>query len=178
MPRGAVDMGTLDAVTVIAAILFAGLGFAIGFGRTLKFFTKGIFGFVLSIFACATFGGMIQGIPAVAEWIAGLNASLGEAWSFLGTIHLATVIYYIVLFFVMQLLRILIVKLIAGVFSIDVLVMRIINRILGMLLMVAAVLLLTLLVFALIELFGGDIYPSLEGSFLGTLYRNNPVRFS
>ena len=56
--------------------------------------------------------------------------------------------------------------------------MRIINRVLGMVLMVAAVLLLTLLVFALIRAFGGDISASLEGSFLGTLYHNNPVRFS
>lgn len=171
-------MGTIDAVTLLAAILLAGLGLAVGFGKTLKFFTKGVFGFILSVFVCATFGGMIQGIPAVAEWLGGLNASLGDAWDFLATIHLATVIYYIVLFLVVQVLRILIVKFIVGIFSIDVLAMRIVNRVLGMVLMVAAVLLLTLLVFALIRLFGGDISAALEGSFLGTLYENNPVRFS
>lgn len=171
-------MGTIDAVTIIVAVLLAALGLVLGFGRTLKFFTKGIFGIILSIFVCVTFGGMIQGIPTVADWLAGLNASLGEAWSFFETIHFATVIFYIVFFVVVQIVRILVVKFVAGIFSIDVLPMRIINRILGMALMVAAVLLLTLLVFALIQAFGGDISASLEGSFLGTLYQNNPVRFS
>ena len=171
-------MGTIDAVTIIVAVLLAGLGLVVGFGRTLKFFTKGIFGIVLSVFVCATFGGMVQGIPAVAEWLGGLNASLGDAWGFLETIRFATVIFYIVFFVVVQILRILIVKFIVSIFSIDVLAMRIVNRVLGMVLMVAAVLLLTLLVFALIRAFGGDISASLEGSFLGTLYHNNPVRFS
>ena len=171
-------MGTIDAVTIIVAVLLAGLGLVVGFGRALKFFTKGIFGIILSVFVCVTFGGMIQGIPAVADWLSGLNASLGDAWGFLETIHFATVIFYIVLFVAVQILRILIVKFIVSIFSIDVLPMRIINRVLGMVLMVAAVLLLTLLVFAFIRAFGGDISASLEGSFLGTLYHNNPVRFS
>lgn len=175
-------MNAVDSVTLIAAILLAGLGLVLGFGRTLKFFTKGIFGFILSVFICASFGGMIAGIPAVAEWIGGLNAKLGEAWSFLGTIHLATVIYYIVLFLVVQLVRILVVKLIAGLFSADVLPVRIINRILGAALMVAAVLLLLLLAFAIVAIFGEtqgviDFVARLDGTFLGTLYANNPIKF-
>ena len=175
-------MNAVDSVTLIAAILLAGLGLVLGFGRTLKFFTKGIFGFILSVFICASFGGMIAGIPAVAEWIGGLNARLGEAWSFLGTIHLATVIYYIVLFLVVQLVRILVVKLIAGLFSADVLPVRIINRILGAALMVAAVLLLLLHAFAIVAIFGEtqgviDFVARLDGTFLGTLYANNPIKF-
>ena len=175
-------MNAVDSVTLIVAIILAGLGLALGFGRTLKFFTKGIFGFILSIFICASFGGMIAGIPAVAEWIGGLNAKLGEAWSFLGTIHLATVIYYVVLFFVVQLVRILVVKLIAGLFSADVLPVRIVNRVLGAALMVAAVLLLLLLAFAIVAIFGEtqgviDFVSKLDGTFLGTLYANNPIKF-
>lgn len=175
-------MNAIDSVTLIAAILLAGLGLALGFGRTLKFFTKGIFGFILSVFICVSFGGMIAGIPAVAEWIGGLNAQLGEAWSFLGTIHLATVIYYIVLFFAVQLVRILVVKLIAGLFAADVLPVRVINRILGAALMVAAVLLLVLLVFAVMAIFGEtqgviDFVSKIDGTFLGTLYTHNPIKF-
>lgn len=64
-------MNAIDSVTLIVAIILAGLGLVLGFGRTLKFFTKGIFGFILSIFICASFGGMIAGIPAVAGWTAG-----------------------------------------------------------------------------------------------------------
>lgn len=174
-------MNSIDSVTLVVAIALFGLGLALGFGRVLKFFTKGIFGFELSVFLCVTFGGMIAGIPAVSEWIAGINARLGEAWNFLATIHLATVVYYVVLFFVLQLLRILVVKFVAGVFSADVLPMRILNRALGAVAAVAAVLLLVLLVFGIVALFDGaaaDLAKSLEGSFLGTLFAHNPVKFS
>lgn len=68
--------------------------------------------------------------------------------------RLATVIYYVVLFFAVQLVRILVVKVIAGLFSADVLPVRIINRVLGAALMVAAVLLLVLLAFAIVAVFG------------------------
>lgn len=176
-------MTSIDTVTLVVAILIALLGLIAGFGRTLRFFTKGIFGIVISVFVCATFGGMIAGIPAVSEWIASLNAKMGEAWSFLGTIHLATVIYYVVLFFVVQLLRILIVRCIGGVFEIDILPMRILNKVLGMVLAVAAVLLLVLLVFAIFRSFDGtafvqDLERNLEGTFLGRLYEGNPVKFT
>ena len=38
-------MTTLNAMTILVAVLFAGLGLAVGFARTLRFFTKGIFAF-------------------------------------------------------------------------------------------------------------------------------------
>lgn len=175
-------MTSIDSITLIIAIVLFGLGLALGFGRVLKFFTHGIFGMILSVFLCVTFGGMIAGIPAVADWIAALNAKLGETWSFLGTIHFATVVYYIVLFFAMQILRIIAVRFIAQIFQADVLPMRIVNRALGAVASVAAVLLLVLLVFALVKIFENqgavaDFVKSLEGSFLGTLYAHNPVKF-
>lgn len=176
-------MTTLDWATLIVAILLAVVGLFAGFGRTLRFFTKGIFGIIISVFVCATFGGMIAGIPAVNGWIASLNEKLGQAWSFFGTIRLATVLYYVVLFFVVQLLRILLVKFVAGVFEADVLAVRVINKVLGALLCVAAVLLLVLLVFAVIGAFDGTSFvqgfeDALNGSFLGRLYESNPVKFS
>ena len=76
-------MTTLNAMTILVAVLFAGLGLAVGFARTLRFFTKGIFGFILSIFVCVTFGGMIAGIPGVAALIDKINNALTDAWSFL-----------------------------------------------------------------------------------------------
>ena len=111
-----------------------------------------------------------------------MNAELGQAWSFLETIHFATVIYYVLLFLAVQLVRILIVKVIAGLFSAEVLPVRIINRVLGAALMVAAVLLLLLLVFAIVAVFGTtqgaiDFVEKIDGTFLGTLYANNPIKF-
>lgn len=175
-------MGALDAITILVAIAFAGLGLLMGFARTLRFFTKGIFGFILSIFICATFGGMIAGIPAVARLVERINAALTNAWSFLGKIRLETIIYYILLFFVVQIVRIVIVKCIGGIFTADNAVMRVLNRVLGMILMVAAVFLLVLLFFGIVKIFENtgfaqDLIADIEGSFLGVLYHNNPVKF-
>ena len=58
----------IDAVTIIAAIALAGLGIFVGFGRTLEFFTKGIFGFIISVLFCAAFGGLIAGVAAFSVW--------------------------------------------------------------------------------------------------------------
>lgn len=172
-------MNGIDAATLIVAIVLAGLGLAVGFGRTLKFFTRGIFGFIISVFVCATFGGMIQGIRAVQNWLTSLNQSMG---GFLQTIHLETIVFYVVFFLVVQVVRILAVKLIAGLFSADILPVRIVNRLLGMVLMVAAVFLLLLLVFAVFRVlqdtsFVQNILDSLNGTFLGKIYENNPVKF-
>ena len=175
-------MSALDSITIIVAVLLAVLGLCLGFGRTLRFFAKGLFGVVISVFVCATFGGMIAGISAVAEWISGLNARLGEAWGFLETIRFATVVYYILLFLAVQIVRIIVVKCVVRIFSSQALPVRILNRALGAALAVAAVLLLLLLVFALFRVFEDtafvqDILSQMEGSFLASLYANNPVKF-
>ena len=101
---------------------------------------------------------------------------------FLQTIHLETIVFYVVFFLVVQVVRILAVKLIAGLFSADILPVRIVNRLLGMVLMVAAVFLLLLLVFAVFRVlqdtsFVQNILDSLNGTFLGKIYENNPVKF-
>ena len=88
-----------------------------------------------------------------------------------------------VLFVAVQLLRLLIVKCISHLFSLDVLPMRILNGALGAVLMVAAVFLLLLLVFAIVAVFGDtaavqSFAESIEGTFLGTLYTHNPVQLS
>ena len=171
----------IDVIVIIIAVVLALLGLLLGFGRTLKFFTSGIFGIVISVFVCMTFGGMVLGIPAVHQWMFDINMSLG---GFLQTIHLETIIFYIVFFIVVQIVRIIIVRLVAGLFSASVLPVRIINRVLGMVLMVAAVFLLLLLVFALIHLLAYYTNPSIEmkllekihDSFLYDLYLNNPVK--
>ncbi len=173
----------IDAITIVVAILLAGLGVVVGFGRTLRFFTNGIFGFIISIVFCFAFGGMIASIGPIADGISWLNEWLGGIWSFFATIRLATIIYYIVLFLLVQLLRSLIVLMLEKLFSIDVLPMRILNGILGAILMVVAVFILLLLVLAIFELFDtSDFVQSmlnrLDGTFLKTLYLNNPIDFT
>lgn len=173
----------IDAITIVVAILLAGLGVVVGFGRTLRFFTNGIFGFIISIVFCFAFGGMIASIGPIADGISWLNEWLGGIWSFFATIRLATIIYYIVLFLLVQLLRSLIVLMLEKLFSIDVLPMRILNGILGAILMVVAVFILLLLVLAIFELFDTSDFVQgmlnrLDGTFLKTLYLNNPIDFT
>ena len=98
------------------------------------------------------------------------------------TIHLESVLFYVILFFVVQIVRIILVRFVCAVFEIDVLPMRLINKVLGMVLMVAAVFLLTLLVLAVFRMvedtsFVQDILQKIDGTFLGKLYENNPVKF-
>ena len=172
---------SLDTITIIVAVALGILGLCVGFGKTLRFFTKGIFGIIISVFVCFTFGGMIKGIPAVAELISSLNEKLGNAWGFLQTIHLETVLFYVILFFVV-LVRVLLVHFVCAIFEADVLPMRLINKLLGMVLMVAAVFLLTLLVLAVFRMvedtsFVQGILEKIDGTFLGKLYESNPVKF-
>ena len=172
-------MGTTDAIILIVALALALLGFLVGFASTLRFFTHGVFGWIISVFMCATLGGMVQGAAPVQNWLAELNASMG---GFLQTIHAATIVFYFVFFLVLQLVRVLVVRLVAGIFSSPAAPVRFINRILGMLLMVGAVFLLVLLVLAIIAVFGNtqgamDLVAKMDGTFLGTLYEHNPIRF-
>lgn len=173
-------MNSIDSITLIVAIALAAFGILLGFGRSLRLFTKGLFGMIISVFVVLTFGGMIKGIDAVGELIAKGDAYFKGVWSFLGYLHLGNVIYYVVLFFVVQLLRVIAVRLIGGVFEMDNAVMRILNRILGAVFTVAAVLLLLLLVFAVFKHFETsefmvDFLAKIKNSFLYTLYTHNPV---
>ena len=150
-----------DIIFIVAAILLAGLGVVFGFGRTLRFFTDGIFGTIISIVFCFAFGGLIASIPFVADGISWLNE-----W-----------------FLLVQLLRKLIVLLLEKLFSMDLLAMRILNGALGAVLMVVAVFILLLLVLAIFELFGTsafvqDMLVKLDGTFIKTLYLNNPIDFT
>lgn len=173
-------MNNIDSITLIVAIALAAVGLLLGFGRSLRFFTKGIFGILLSVFLVFTFGGMIKGIPAVGELIVKGDEYFAGLWSFLGYLHLGNVIYYVALFFVVQILRIVVVRCVGGLFELDNVVMRFLNRFLGAAFTVAAVLLLLLLVFAVFKHFETsefmvDFLEKIKNTFLFTLYQHNPV---
>lgn len=110
-------MDLYSIIVIIAFALSVALGFLMGFGRTLKLITGGIVGIIISFVICAMFGGVIANISVIAEWIAEGNAYFGEKSEILVKIHLATILYYIVLFAVIQVLRIVVVKIIAKIFT-------------------------------------------------------------
>lgn len=155
------------------------IGALIGFGRGLKFFTRGIIGFAISLFVCYTFGGIVLDFPFVTHLMTGL-ASKWAHIEWLTKIHPEIVIYYIVLFAVVSLLRILIVRIFAHVMETDIFVIKVINKVGGALLFTAAGLLITLFAFQIIAWIGGeaaeDFMMKIAGStIVKPVYESNPL---
>ena len=63
-----------DFIFIGVAAVVAFLGWLIGFGKTLKFFTSGIFGILISVFVCYCLGGIIMNIGFVSDLLAKLAA--------------------------------------------------------------------------------------------------------
>lgn len=156
------------------------LGAILGFGKILKFILNGkIIGTLISVVLCYLFGGLILGIPAVQD----LLRDLAAHWAgnkFLEIIHLEIIIYYVGLFVVVTLIRILLVAVIKGITEAKVLPMKIFNSVGGAILLTAFILLLTLFAFQCIALIGGETAQNfvslLDGSgILKPMYEHNPM---
>lgn len=175
-------MNTVNLITILALLFFALAGFLIGFGRSLKMFTSGIVGIIISIFVCATFGGMLLGTDLVGGWIASLNSKLGEVAAVFEKIQVGVIIFYIVMFVVVQLVRIAVVKFVCEFFGADNSVMKVVNKILGTLFVPAVILCFTLLILAVLKLFDdttaiSSMLEKIDGTILYKLYVSNPIEF-
>ncbi len=173
----------VDWIALGIIVVFAAIGALIGFGRGLKFLTGGIFGIIISVVLCYIFGSMILGVPFVNDLLTKLAESIG-GWSIV-----VTVIYYVVLFILFTLIRILIVKIIRKVAEADVLIMKIINKVFGAILMAAFGVLLGMLALQIIYWVQAnpdslvDIYVNWmmnaetgdPSAIVGALYVNNPL---
>ncbi len=173
----------VDWIALGIIVVFAAIGALIGFGRGLKFLTGGIFGIIISVVLCYIFGSMILGVPFVNDLLTKLAESIG-GWSIV-----VTVIYYVVLFILFTLIRILIVKIIRKVAEADVLIMKIINKVFGAILMAAFGVLLGMLALQIIYWVQAnpdslvDIYVNWMmnaetgdlSAIVGALYVNNPL---
>ncbi len=173
----------VDWIALGIIVVFAAIGALIGFGRGLKFLTGGIFGIIISVVLCYIFGSMILGVPFVNDLLTKLAESIG-GWSIV-----VTVIYYVVLFILFTLIRILIVKIIRKVAEADVLIMKIINKVFGAILMAAFGVLLGMLALqiiywvqanpdSLVEIYVNWMMNAETGdpsAIVGALYVNNPL---
>ena len=177
-------MPYIDWIILALILLFCILGMLFGFGKGLKFFTRGIIGFIISIFICYALGGIIYNIGFVARALDSFRNSLagkGNSFcKFLLKIQIDIIVYYVALFIVVTILRIIIVHIIKRFFEIQNVVLIIINKFFGVILFVAAFFVLLLLVFFVIGLIGGttelNFYSKLTDSNLGLdwLYEYNP----
>ncbi len=157
------------------------LGIVVGFSGGLKFFTGGIFGVIISVIVTY----FLWGIVYSWDFVQDLFAKLNEAMSGLpegAAVAIDNVILAVLLFVLVQIVRIIIVKLIAGFFEIDNAFFKVINKIFGIALMGAVVFVIGLIVFQIIYWVGGqtaqDVVSALKDSVfkLDVLYENNPLR--
>ena len=163
---------------LIAAVIILGLIF--GFGSCLKFFTSGVFGVIISVIVTYFLLGIVNSWQFVADLLVKLNGTMdisAQAAAVVDQILLAVIIFIIV-----QILRIIAVKLVVSLFEMDNGVVKAFNRTLGVIAMAAVVTVLGLLVFQIIYLVDGStaeqvslaLAPSKLG--LGWLYEHNPLR--
>ncbi len=174
-------MGYGDWIFLGILLIVAALGALLGFGKTLKFITGGIVGIIISFLLCYCFGGVIMQLP----FVSGMLRDLAAHWSHIGwltAMHLEIIIYYIALFIITMVLRIIIVLLLKGVVETKVLVMQIINRVLGAVLLSVLFFLLMFFVFQIIGWIGGgterDFYNAVAlnaNAIVRPLYDWNPM---
>jgi uncharacterized membrane protein required for colicin V production len=181
---GGVDMVLADWIILGVVLACAVIGILFGFGKTLKFFTSHIFGIIISIVVCYFIYGVVISWGITQDLIAKLDESLlsGNGFTqFLYNIHIETIVVAIVLFVIVQLLRILIVHMIKDFSEIDNTVFKVINKTLGLIFMLALATMVLLIVFQIAAWIGGStsqgFYDDLQGSFfrLDKLYLNNPL---
>lgn len=178
-------MLTIDWIAIGVVALFALLGLFVGFGGGLKFFTSGIFGIIISLVVCYFLYGVVLNWQFVQDLLSRFIGVLENAdnvfCDFLIRIRIDIVCMCIVMFIVLQILRIVVVRLIRNLFEINNPVVKALNRVFGLVFFLAVAMMLTLIVFQIVAWIGGntatDFDAWLDGSLFkfDWLFRNNPL---
>lgn len=149
-----------DWIIIGLIIFFCLIGFIVGFGRGLHFFTSGFFGFIISIIVCYCLGGFIYRFAFIQQLIGKLNTALinknNSICNLLLTIRIDVITYYVVLFIVVSIIRAIIVNIIRSVVEVESIFMKFINRTFGMALFVSVLALFVLFAFNIINIIGGS----------------------
>ena len=159
-----------DFIAIGIVLVCIVLGALIGFGSGLKFFTSGIFGIIIGVVICALVGTVFLEVGFVKD----LLDKLAACWAhidFLTKMRLDVVIYYVILFVVVQILRIIIVLIIKRVSESKNTFIRVINRTLGAAMFLALGVLITFLALKIIGWVGGDTAMNLHTAMTGSLFR-------
>ena len=172
-------MGLADWIFLGILAVIAVLGGFLGFGKVLDLVANKIAGWIISVVLCYCFGGMILDIPFVHTMMTDLAANWAHI-DILVKMHLEIIIFYIVLFILTVLIRVLLVKIVRGVFEADNGLCKVLNKCLGVVAAVLVAFVLMFLVFQIILWIGGATAASFENSLAGTsillpLYHWNPM---
>lgn len=177
-------MVAADWVAIVAVLAVCAGGAFLGFGKGIKFFTGGIFGIIISIVVCYWVGGLILDLKFVQEILNKFTAALTDKngfCDFLLKIRIDIIVYYVALFIIVQLLRVLIVYILKHIVESDNVVFKIINRTLGAIFFLIIFTLIVLTVFQIIHWIGGSTAAGfrlkLDGSVfkLDKLFEHNPL---
>ncbi len=173
-----------DWIVLGITAFFCLLGMLFGFGKGLKFFTGGIFGFFISVVVCYALGGLIYNFGFVQDALNSMCTALAENGSgfcnFLLKIHIDVIVYYVGLFIAVTIIRLIIVKVIKSIVEIDNVFLIILNKTFGVILFVGVMFMLMLFAFQIVALIGGntqaDFLLKLSGSKLKLdwLFEHNP----
>ncbi|MGN0817649.1 MAG: hypothetical protein ACI4L9_01650, partial [Candidatus Coproplasma sp.] len=104
------------AVGIVAAAIV--LGLAAGFSGGLRFFTSGVFGVIISLVVCYFISGIVMQWTFVTDLMAKITG-----WISVGSdslkLQIATIVLYVLMFIVVQICRIIVVKILTGIAEIN-----------------------------------------------------------
>lgn len=178
-------MQMVDWIALGIVLLVVVIGLLLGFGRCLKIFTSGIFGIIISIIITYFLIGIVASWGFVKDLLDKFTLALIENGSpfcmFLRTIGIESIVLAVILFIIVQILRIIIVNIVKGIAEADNVVMKVINKFFGVVFALAFFAMLTLIVFQIIYLIGGETSANFREYLTGALklevlYDNNPLR--
>ena len=174
-------MITADIIALIVGVVSLGFGALLGFGRSLKVFTKGIFGFVVSLVVCYFIYGIVLDWKVVGDLLEKFHNFLVKKNNFfcdlLITIRIDMIAFYAGLFIIVTLIRVFLVNLICELMSSENKAVRVVNKILGAIFFTFMVCVVALIVFQILS--GSSSFGAkLEGSFfkLDKIFKNNPLK--
>ncbi len=180
-------MQVIDWIAIAVVLGSLAIGTLLGFGKQLKIFTGGIIGVLISIVVTYFCFGVVSSWGFVQDIMLRLHEAMENANNgivdILIKIGIEKIILAVALFIIIQVIRVIIVNIIKGVFEADNVVLRTINRLIGALFMLAVAVMVTLLVFHIIQLIGGGTAESFKENISGSVfkldwvYENNPLRF-
>ena len=157
---------------VLVSVLF---GVLFGFGKLLKFFTGGILGIIISVVVTYFCFGIVSSWVFVRDLMSKLLTAMQNANSpivdFLLKIGIEKIILAVGIFIIVQILRIIIVRIIKGIVEIDNPVTKVINKLFGIVFMLAVACMVCLLVFHVIQLVGGETLNNVRADINGSVFK-------
>ena len=173
-----------DWIALVIVLASLSVGALRGFGKILKLVTGGTVGKLISLVVCYFVYGIVLDWQFVRDFMAMFVTKLSESGNvfakLLLTVRIDMIAVAVILFFVIQILRRLVVALIAEIVEIDFLPMKIVNRVGGAVLLLAFSVMLSLIalqICAWVSGVNGAVYQALSGSAFGLdrLFFHNPI---